>query len=266
MTNADLAFFKEHGYFFTPPVFTDAELDRVKAAQDLFYEGKHDPWPFKKVPIVGWTPDKDPDLRKNDFAQIMIPELRELILNPKLGAWAKFLCGESVRLFQDQLSYKAPRDSASKTSMGWHNDRQYWSCCSSTDMLTAWVPLEDTEVEVGPIMFMDRSHKWPDLPGMDFFSHDLEGPEAPMKERGLEMKRVPAILKKGQISFHHCRTLHASAPNFSDHPRRAVAIHLQPVSNRPVPNKVHIVKILMSELGAKSFDHPLLFPLLGGQE
>jgi ectoine hydroxylase-related dioxygenase (phytanoyl-CoA dioxygenase family) len=38
-------------------------------------------------------------------------------------------------------------------------------------------------------------------------------------------------LKKGEVSFHHCLTIHGSGPNHSTNPRRSIAIHLQDASN-----------------------------------
>lgn len=45
--------------------------------------------------------------------------------------------------------------------------------------------------------------------------------------RGLEWEDQPAIMKAGQVVFHHCLTFHGSGPNLSPHPRNALAIHMQ---------------------------------------
>jgi ectoine hydroxylase-related dioxygenase (phytanoyl-CoA dioxygenase family) len=46
-----------------------------------------------------------------------------------------------------------------------------------------------------------------------------------------EVVKVPMIIPKGHVSFHHCRTYHGSASNQSDRPRRAVSFHLQDGDN-----------------------------------
>jgi hypothetical protein len=39
-------------------------------------------------------------------------------------------------------------------------------------------------------------------------------------------------MRRGQVSFHHCRTVHGSGPNHGDTPGRSLAIHLQTGDNR----------------------------------
>jgi ectoine hydroxylase-related dioxygenase (phytanoyl-CoA dioxygenase family) len=147
--------------------------------------------------------------------------------------------------------------------MGWHNDHQYWSACSAQNMISAWIPFEDMEIEMGPIMYLEGSHQWQAIEGMDFFSTDLNQLEEKISRAGHSLKKVPVVLKRGQVSFHHARTLHGSGSNRSAKSRRALAVHMQPVSNRPVPGKFHLAKVLNSELGPVDYAHPLLFPLLG---
>ena len=39
-------------------------------------------------------------------------------------------------------------------------------------------------------------------------------------------------MRRGQVSFHHCRTVHGSGPNHATQPRRSLAIHLRPGDDR----------------------------------
>ena len=48
------------------------------------------------------------------------------------------------------------------------------------------------------------------------------------------LKRVIA-LRKGQMSFHHCRMIHGSDVNRGDRPRTSIALHLQDGKNRYRP-------------------------------
>jgi ectoine hydroxylase-related dioxygenase (phytanoyl-CoA dioxygenase family) len=45
------------------------------------------------------------------------------------------------------------------------------------------------------------------------------------------VRKVPMVIPKGHMSFHHCRTYHGSGANVSGRPRRAISFHLQPGSN-----------------------------------
>jgi ectoine hydroxylase-related dioxygenase (phytanoyl-CoA dioxygenase family) len=46
-----------------------------------------------------------------------------------------------------------------------------------------------------------------------------------------EVVKVPMVIPKGHVSFHHCKTYHGSGPNRSANPRRAVSFHLQDGEN-----------------------------------
>ena len=39
------------------------------------------------------------------------------------------------------------------------------------------------------------------------------------------------LMKQGQISFHHCRTIHGSRPDSSSRVRLALAVHMQDHAN-----------------------------------
>jgi ectoine hydroxylase-related dioxygenase (phytanoyl-CoA dioxygenase family) len=43
-------------------------------------------------------------------------------------------------------------------------------------------------------------------------------------------------MERGQISFHHSRTIHGSFPNRGNQPRVALALHMQDGANRYQPS------------------------------
>src|SRR6185437_15495132 len=105
-------------------------------------------------------------------------------------------------------------------------------CCSSDDMLTAWIPFHDCDEAMGSISFVDGSHRWAEESrGLNFFSNDLAAIEAGFASGGAPIVKTPLSFRKGQVSFHHCRTIHGSGPNRRDLPRRAIAVHLQDAAN-----------------------------------
>ena len=108
--------------------------------------------------------------------------------------------------------------------------------CTSEDMLTAWIPLHDCPVEMGPVIYVDGSHRWPGTESMRTFnSQDLEALERRLiGDDNTSLKRVIA-LRKGQMSFHHCRMIHGSDVNRGDRPRTSIALHLQDGKNRYRP-------------------------------
>ncbi|MFW5829249.1 MAG: phytanoyl-CoA dioxygenase family protein [Planctomycetota bacterium] len=236
-TTADIAFFREHGWWLSPPLFSDAELDRAIALQDRYYAGEHaqlpESWPWDRSSGI---PEDPAALRKNDYSSILMPALQLISHKPVLGACAAALMGsDQVRLWHDQLLYKPPRPQgrtvSGQTAVGWHADRNYWRTCTGP-LLTAWVPFTDITPDMGPIAFLDKSQDWELLEELDFFSDDLIGQEAIMSTNGKVVQKIVPSYRRGQVSFHDWRTVHGSTPNTSDRPRRSMAVHLQAGDNR----------------------------------
>lgn len=233
-TDEDVAFYQKHGYYASKTLFSEEAMDAVLAASERFYRGEVDE-PYVTVPERYRPSGKyGAGLRKHDESSMFNRTLRDLVTHPMLGAIAARLTGSpSIRLWHDQLLYK-PTDAPDKQSnVGWHTDRGYWKTCTSSNMITAWIPFHDCDEDMGTITMVDGSHLWPDnTDGLNFFSNDLEGLEKNFVTGGNPVIKVPINLLKGQVSFHHCLTIHGSGPNRSPNPRRAIAVHMQDEANR----------------------------------
>nr|MBA3708222.1 phytanoyl-CoA dioxygenase family protein [Planctomycetota bacterium] len=225
----DVAFYREHGWYISRPLFTQAQLDRVVAASERFYAGAIDlPLPAG-APAWGWKPEQGDVLRKNDWASLQNRELGALVRSPVLAAVAAVLAGtDEIRLWHDQLLYKPVDRPERKNNVGWHTDRGYWKTCSSSAMLTAWIPFHDCDETMGTVNMIDGSHRWPDnTEKLDFFNPDLTALEREFITGGKPVLKVPMDLRAGQVSFHNCLTIHGSGPNRSDRARRSIAVHMQ---------------------------------------
>ena len=230
----DVAFYREHGYYVSKVLFSEAQIEAILEGSERFYRAELDELATAVPDRFRPTGKYGPGLRKHDQSSMFSHPLRWLVTNPLLGAIASRLaCSPEIRLWHDQLLYK-PKDSPDKQSnVGWHTDRGYWKTCTSQNMVTAWVPFHDCDEEMGTITMVDGSHLWPDnTDGLNFFSNDLEGLEKNFVTGGKPVVKVPVALKKGQVSFHHCLTIHGSGPNRTDSPRRSIAIHMQDQANR----------------------------------
>jgi ectoine hydroxylase-related dioxygenase (phytanoyl-CoA dioxygenase family) len=224
----DLAFYRQHGYWISPQIVPDEVLDGAERCMNRFYAGDYD----ADLPgTAGFRPEHAAGIRKNDYVSLRVAELAALVTYPLIGACAAVLSGaSSIRLWHDQLLYKPVDASGVPGNVGWHTDRQYWLSCSSAEMLTAWVGFHDVDESCGSVSFMDASHHW-DVTGLDFFSQDLGGLEAALIRQGHSVDVRPTRMRRGQVSFHNCRTVHGSGPNHGTQPRRSLAIHLQPGDN-----------------------------------
>lgn len=232
-TDEEVRFYQTHGYYKSRVLFSEAEIDAALAASEEFYRGEVDGPPLKGKTHLGWSPANGDVLRKNDHASFQKRGLARLTQSALLGAVAARLAQTSeIRLWHDQLLYKPVDQPDRKANVGWHTDRGYWKTCVSTNLITAWIPFHDCDSQMGTISMIEGSHLWPDnSETLDFFSNDLEGLESRFQTGGHEVIKVPMNLKKGEVSFHHCLTIHGSGPNRSSSPRRSIAVHLQDQAN-----------------------------------
>jgi hypothetical protein len=233
-TDEDIQFYREKGYYKSKKLFTDEQIDGALQAQEEFYAGNFDFPPLENGEWHCYV-NPDPDvLKKNDYASFRKAGLQVLTRSPLIGLVAAKLSGApSIRLWHDQLLYKPPSKPGVGTNVGWHTDFGYWKTCTSNQMLTAWVPFHDCSAEMGTISMIPGSHLWPDnTSNLDFFNSNLDELESKIDSGGAKIEKVPVELKKGEVSFHHCLTIHGSGPNMSSGPRRSIAIHLQHGENQ----------------------------------
>jgi ectoine hydroxylase-related dioxygenase (phytanoyl-CoA dioxygenase family) len=272
-SDEEVAEYRRTGYYTSRRIVPDEVLDAAEAGMARFYAGDVDaPFPGSTAwDHQDWTPEHGAGLRKNDYTSLMVRELSGLVRLPVLAAVAARLSGaDGIRLWHDQLLWKPSGVADGTANVGWHTDRQYWQCCTSTEMLTAWVPFHDCDETTGGVTFMEGSHRW-DQEGLSFFDGDLAAQQARFTPGGEPLRAVTPTLARGQVNFHHCRTVHGSGPNSSGSPRRSMAIHLQPADNRhrPVgddggPTYHRNDELVRSVDGSPDYTDPRICPLLGG--
>ena len=232
-TDDEVRLYRERGFYLSRPLFTDEEVDAAQRGSERFYARDLDEPPFPMPDRWRPTGEYGDGLRKHDYASFFSLGLSALVRHPLLAAVAARLAGTpQVRLWHDQLLFKPTDNPDRKANVGWHTDRGYWKTCSSPNMLTAWIPFHDCDEEHGTITMIDGSQHWPDnTQTLNFFSSDLEGLEKRFDTGGRPIVKVPMNMTKGQVSFHHCLTIHGSGPNRRPDPRRAIAVHLQDMPN-----------------------------------
>jgi ectoine hydroxylase-related dioxygenase (phytanoyl-CoA dioxygenase family) len=270
---ADIEFYEAHGWYISPEVIPAAVIDAAIAGSERLYRGERDAVLPVATGYSNWTPQDQSVLRNNEFVSLQQRELQALALQPIIGAIAARLARASaIRLLDDQLVYKPPRQAAAETVVGWHADGAYWATCSSQNLLTAWIPFHDCDENRGPLVVLDGSHRWSDMRDTRFFNQqNLAEIEAKFQQQGHVITKVPMTLKKGQVSFHHCWTIHGSYPNLSHEPRLALAVHLQDQGNHYQPfvnaagQPIHMFDETLCRTlpnGDPDFADPAVFPML----
>lgn len=242
-TDAEVEHYAEHGWYLTRKLLTDDEVDLLTEASERYYAGERDRrLPVRPPRLAYWEPGRGAVQRHNDYVHYEHDAIARVLRKPLIGAVAARLAeAERIRLFQSTLIYKPPIAGEPSNIVPWHFDKHYWATCTSERMLTAFVPFHDCDETMGTITMIDGSHRWKEIGREDsttrhFAERDHGDLERMLAENaafnGAEVRRVPMLIPKGHLSFHHCRTYHGSGPNRSGRPRRAVSLHLQDGGNR----------------------------------
>ncbi len=274
-TEKDICFYEEHGWYISPVIIPETAIDLAIAGSQAFYRGEKDATLPVATGYSNWQPEDGDIVRNNEFVSLQKQELRQLALQPIIGAIAaKLARTKEIRVLDDQLVYKPAFKASRKisTTVGWHSDRAYWGTCSSDNLLTAWIPFHDCDEARGPLVVLDKSHHWSGLQHMRHFNNsDLGKLTAKFQAEGKKVVKIPLTLKKGQVSFHHCWTIHGSYPNRSQQHRLALAVHLQDRHNCYRPcfdfqgREIHIFdEQLCRRLpnGNPDFSDPNVFPVV----
>jgi hypothetical protein len=241
-SDSDVEFYAEHGWYLSKKLFTDGEVDELLAASERYYAGeRHRTLPLRPPKLAYWDPSKGDVQRHNDYVHYEHDGLAALLRKPLLGAVAAALARvDEIRVFQSTLIYKPPIAAEPTNVVPWHFDKHYWSTSTSDAMLTAFIPFHDCGEEMGTITMIDGSHRWREIGRDDsmtrhFAERDGSELELVLAENAAynhaEVVKVPVIIPKGHVSFHHCRTYHGSGTNRSPRPRRAISFHLQDGGN-----------------------------------
>jgi ectoine hydroxylase-related dioxygenase (phytanoyl-CoA dioxygenase family) len=143
---------------------------------------------------------------------------REFVFGKRLASIAAQLLGiEHVRLYHDQALYKEPGGGITP----WHADQFYWPL-SSDKTITAWVPLQATPLEMGPLAFAAGSHRMT-------FGRDLEISDESERSlrKALESGRFRDVnepFEAGEVSFHSGWTFHHTGANSSTQARAVMTV------------------------------------------
>ena len=272
-TDEDVAHYREHGWWVSPKIVPDDVLDAAQLGGERHYAGERDYPLLITGGYLDWRPEHGEMIRLNDYVSLQNEDLRQLAYLPVIaGIAARLAETDTIRLFHDQLISKPAGLDTPEGRVGWHVDKAYWQTCSSHQMLTAWIPFQDCDEEMGSLCVIDKSHSRMDTEWMKTFNdRDMEGLERSFVGEGERPEKVPLRLERGQVSFHHCMTIHGSEANRSPRDRWALAVHMADASNHYVPHvdesgrrMVHINDLLVRKdaEGNPDYADPDICPVL----
>jgi len=146
------------------------------------------------------------------------PFIQELVLSKRLAKIATDLMQTNgVRLYHDQALFKEGGGGITP----WHADQYYWPLASDKTV-TAWIPLQKTPLEMGPLEFSAGSHTI--VEGRELEIGDKSEELIQKKLRVTDFKHVIEPFDLGEVSFHSGWVFHRAGANVTDEMRKVMTI------------------------------------------
>jgi ectoine hydroxylase-related dioxygenase (phytanoyl-CoA dioxygenase family) len=144
--------------------------------------------------------------------------VRELIFSKRLAKIATdLLQTKGVRMYHDQALYKE----AGGGFTPWHADQYYWPL-ETDKTITAWMPLQETPLEMGPLEFSAGSQVI--IEGRELEIGDESETLIQQKLRVTDFKHVIEAFELGEISFHSGWVFHRAGANNTNILRKVMTI------------------------------------------
>ncbi len=211
ITSEQVAFYNENGYVKLKQVLSPTLLDHYRQAIS--------------ARVAELAADMPPMEQRNTYGKAFLQvmnlwtkseEVREFVFGKRLARMASELMGVTgVRIYHDQALFKEPGGGFTP----WHADQYYWPV-SSDKVITAWVPLQDTPSEMGPLAFCEKSHRFQ-------FGRDLEiSDESEITLKGAldSFRTEESHFSLGDVSFHSGWTFHRAGANATNRPREVMTV------------------------------------------
>ena len=150
-----------------------------------------------------WTKDQD---------------IKQLVFSKRLASIATQLMQvDGVRLYHDQALFKEPGGGITP----WHADQYYWPL-ETDKTVTAWIPLQMTPLEMGPLEFSAGSHEI--LEGRDLEIGDTSEVLIQRRLKVTDFKHVVESFDLGEVSFHSGWVFHRAGANASEKMRKVMTV------------------------------------------
>ncbi|MEM7624937.1 MAG: phytanoyl-CoA dioxygenase family protein [Planctomycetota bacterium] len=230
LTEDDLTRYDTDGYWISPKLIDDDQIAELRRAHDRIWAGDFDGSNFPEYPAQVSDAYDPHAVRKLSNGWWLNDAVRDVVTSEAVGSIARQLMRtEHARLWHDQVIYKPPtRAGGQAGNIGWHQDCGYWQAADTTNMITAWIALQDTDLNNGGMRSIAGSHRWDLIEGSDtFFDQNLESLHDKYAHLGA-WRDEPCVLPAGCASFHHGLCFHGSGPNQTDQPRLSIVAHLMP--------------------------------------
>ena len=143
---------------------------------------------------------------------------KEFIFGKRLGKIAADLMQTwGVRMYHDQALFKE----AGGGITPWHADQYYWPLASDK-IVTAWIPLQEIPLEMGPLEFSAGSHQI--VEGRELSISDESESIIQQKLHVTDFKHVIEPFDLGEVSFHSGWIFHRAGANKTTETRKVMTV------------------------------------------
>src|SRR6187200_842661 len=144
--------------------------------------------------------------------------VKEIVFSKRLAKLAADLMGvDGVRMYHDQALFKEPGGGHTP----WHADQYYWPLAND-NTITAWIPLQETGLELGPVEFSAKSQQLQE--GRTLKISDDSENYIQKKLTLNDFKKVVEPFETGEVSFHSGWIFHRAGANATKSMRKVMTV------------------------------------------
>lgn len=233
LTPAQLYRYRTEGFLTVEAVLTPEQVGQGRAVIDEFVERSRSVTDHDAV--FDLEPDHTPErphLRRIKSPARAHPFFDELLRSDPILDLVESVLGPDIRALGSKLNLKS---AAGGSAVEWHQDFAFHPH-TNDDVVAVGIAFDDSTVDNGCLMVVPGSHVGPVLDHHrdGVFVGAIDPADSPV-DLG---RAVPVEVRAGGVSLHHGRTLHGSAPNRSDRPRRLLLWDLAAADAWPLFRRV----------------------------
>jgi ectoine hydroxylase-related dioxygenase (phytanoyl-CoA dioxygenase family) len=213
LTNEQIAFYQQNRYIKLKQVFDESTLSFFNDAIS------------KRVAIM--SNEIKPLEERNTYGKAFLQlfnlwqedeVVKEFVFSKRLAKIASDLMQtDGARIYHDQALFKEGGGGITP----WHADQYYWPL-ETDKTVTAWIPLQATPLELGPLEFSAGSHQI--VEGRDLEISDESEAAIQQKLRVTDFKHVIEAFDLGEVSFHSGWVFHRAGANTTDRMRKVMTV------------------------------------------
>jgi ectoine hydroxylase-related dioxygenase (phytanoyl-CoA dioxygenase family) len=213
VTPAQVKYFSENGFIKIKNIFDASVIDYM----NIVISKEVDRLNNQQIPL------EERDTYGKAFLQIMnlwthTSAVKDIVFSKKIAQIATGLMQTTgVRLYHDQALFKEPKGGHTP----WHADQYYWPLATE-NTVTAWIPLQATPLNYGPLEFSAGSNRLTAGRDKQISDESQAFLEAELKNHKFEHVIEPFDV--GEISFHRGWLYHRAGPNVSGNMRKVMTM------------------------------------------